>query len=82
MVAVYERVRADVLRGQGRPEGLGAFVFHGFAEGLKLLCRSTGASAAAAPRPSSPPSVARDRELLHLLANMVLQSQSEVMHVY
>ena len=82
MVALYERLRAEVLRGEARPEGLGAVVFHGFAEGLKLLCRATGASAAAAPRLSSPSAAPRDRELLHLLANMVLQIQSEVCHVY
>lgn len=82
LLAVYERLRAEVLRGQARPEGLGAVVFHGFAEGLKLLCRATGSSTTAAPPASSPSCAPRDRELLHLLANMVLQTQSEVMHVY
>ena len=82
LLAVYERLRAEVLRGQSRPEGLGAVVFHGFAEGLKLLCRATASSTAAAPQASSPSCAPRDRELLHLLANMVLQTQSEVMHVY
>ena len=82
MATVYEQLRADVLRGQAWPDGLGAVVFHGFAEVLKLLCRATGSSTAAAPRASSPSSTPRDPELLHLLANMVLQTQSEVMHVY
>ena len=82
MAAVYEQLRADVLRGQERPDGLGALVYHGFAEGLRLLCRITGSRVAPAPRASSPSCVHRDRELLHLLANMVLQAQSEVMHVY
>lgn len=82
MAAVYEQLRGDVLRGQERPDGLGALVYHGFAEGLRLLCRTTGSMAAAAPRASSPSCAHRDHELLHLLANMVLQTQSEVMHVY
>lgn len=81
MAAVYEQLRADLLRSQARPEGLGALVFHGFAEGLRLLCSATGTSAALVRAPSPQP-VSGDRELLHLLANMVLQIQSEVMHVY
>jgi hypothetical protein len=82
MATVYEQLRADVLRGQARPDGLGAVVFHGFAEGLKLLCRATDSSTFRAQRASSPPSTSCDPELLHLLANMVLQTQSEMMHVY
>ena len=81
MVATYELLRADVLRGQARPEGLGAIVYHGLVEGLKLLCSSAARSASSVQHASAP-QIARNRELLRLLANMVLQTQSEVMHVY
>jgi hypothetical protein len=82
MVALYEQLRADVLRGQARPDGLCALMYHGLAEGLTLLCSATGTSATVPHRESSPRPMPRDRELLRLLANMVLQTQSEVMHVY
>lgn len=82
MVAVYERVRAEVLHGQARPEGLGALMYHGLVEGLRLLCSPNATGAPVRPRALSPQPVRCDRELLRLLANMVLQTQSEVMHVY
>lgn len=81
-VALYERLRADVLRGQARPEGLGAVIYHGLIDGLMLLCSASTRGVTPAQCTAASPPVARDRELLHLLANMVLQSQSEVMHVY
>src|SRR6202012_4536215 len=34
VVARYEQLRTDVLRGQARPEGLGAVVYHGLLEGM------------------------------------------------
>ena len=82
MVAIYELLRADVLRGQARPEGLGAVIYHGLVDGLTLLCSSTARGATPAHRAATLQSVPRDRQLLRLLANMVLQTQSEVMHVY
>jgi hypothetical protein len=82
MVATYELLRADVLRGEARPEGLGAVIYHGLIDGLMLLCSSTLRGAVSAQRASAPQPSACDRELLRVLANMVLQTQSEVMHVY
>ncbi len=82
MVAMYEGLRAEVLRGQARPEGLGAVIYHGLIKGLTLLCASGGRSEVPVSRASSPQGVPHDRELLRLLTNMVLQTQSEVMHVY
>lgn len=82
MVAIYELLRADVLRGQARPEGLGAIIYHGLIDGLTLLSSSSSCGGAPAQRPSTSQPVARDNELLRLLVNMVLQTQSEVKHVY
>jgi len=82
MVATYELLRAAVLRGEARPEGLGAVIYHGLIDGLMLLCSSGPRSAASAQRASTAQPIGSDRELLRVLANMVLQTQSEVMHVY
>ena len=83
MVSAYEQLRAEVLRGEARPEGLGALVYHGMIEGLKLLGTSSGGGGSpAALAVSSPRPIAHDRDLLHLLTNMVLQAQSEVTYVY
>jgi hypothetical protein len=82
MVAMYEQLRADVLLGRPRPEGLGAVIYHGFVDGVASLCSSTDCEAARVHRPSIPRSSVCDHELLRLLTNMVLQTQSEVMHVY
>lgn len=82
LVATYELLRAEVLRGQARPEGLGAVIFHGLIDGLSLLCSSSTHVGSSAQRASSVQPIARDRDLLRLLANMVLQTQSEVKHVY
>jgi len=82
MVAMYERLRADVLLGRARPEGLGAVIYHGLVDGVASLCSSTDCEPAPAHRSSTPRSSVCDHELLRLLTNMVLQTQSEVMHVY
>ncbi len=81
-MALYEQLRAQVLCGQARPEGPGAIVYHGLVDGLQLLLASAACEAASVPRVPALPPIAHDRELLRLLANMVLQTQSEVMHVY
>jgi hypothetical protein len=82
MVATYEQLRSDVLLGRARPDGMGAVIYHGLLDGVALLCSAPDRGALhmqrlAAPRPPVP-----DGEVLRLLTNMVLQTQSEVMHVY
>lgn len=81
-VALYETLRTAVLQGQARPEGLGAILYHGLIDGLSVLMRTVSESIPAIPRSSSSITVAGDPELLRLLANMVLQTQSELKHVY
>lgn len=79
---MYESVRAEVVDGHARPDGLGAVVYHGLVHGMTLLAGSMRTGTSATPRSPTSIAVARDPELLHVLANMVLQTQSEVMHVY
>jgi hypothetical protein len=79
----YEQMRARVINGQPYPDGLTAIVYHGMTRGLAVILTETAPNVA-----SSPPQVCASEgvsftgELLRLIANMVLQSQSEVMHVY
>ena len=82
-VQVYEELREQVVREQARPDGLGAIVFHGMWCGLSLLLQtpptSTSFSAGAA-RPLPP--VTHDPQLVRLLANMVLLTQSKEEYAY
>ena len=74
-----------MLLGQARPDALGAIVFHGMAQGLRVLL-----STAVSPPPSLivPPTSAvaptgtLDRQLVRLLADMVLATQLELHHVH
>ena len=81
---VYENLRAEVLCDQARPEGVGAIVFHGMWVGLVVLAAASAApvlSVRSAPV-VPPPEVAHDRQLVRLLANMVLAAQSQVHYAY
>ena len=77
----YETLRGAALAGQGRPAGLAALRFHGMLHGLGVLARSPGQ---ASPETVAPPPrcVAVDDQFVRLLANLVLRTHSELMHVY
>lgn len=87
-LATYERLRGEVLAGRARPEGLGAIVYHGLIEGLRRVCAASPCIATVTARPAAgvdgagPLPAACQPDLLHLLANMVLEVQAEVTHVY
>jgi hypothetical protein len=82
-LSIYEGLRAEVLNREARPVGLTAIAYHGMVRGLMLMMTEVTAEPylPSEPVPFSE-AVTLDRELLRLLANMVLQSQSQVMHVY
>jgi len=83
--AAYERVRADVLLGQARPDALGAIVFHGMWQGLLVLLStavSPSSSLIVPPTSAVAPTGTLDRQLVRLLADMVLATQREVHHVH
>ena len=80
----YERVRADVLAGLARPDALGAIVFHGMWQGLRVLL-STSTTSSTSPIVSPPvaaPTGTLDRQLVRLLADMVLATQLEIHHAH
>ena len=80
----YETLRSEVLQGQGRPDGLGAIVFHGMWGGLVvLLCGTPSPSISSPAIPDSTPTpVAHDPQLVRLLANMLLLTQSKDEYAY
>lgn len=70
-----------MLNDQARPEGLGAVVYHGMLRGLSVIL-SEVAPSHRGTRGSVAPIVGHDRDLVHVMANMLLLAQSEVRHVY
>ena len=81
--AAYERVRADVVAGRGRPEALGAVIFHGMWQGLRVLlstCAATSPTVIVSSPSAAAPTGTHDRQLVRLLADMVLATQLEVHH--
>jgi hypothetical protein len=79
---VYERLRAEVLCGQARPDGLGAVVYHGMLDGLAVMMSVAAPHVICQPPTAVIPGIRGDRTFLRLMANMILQTQSEVKHVY
>jgi hypothetical protein len=74
-----------VLGGQVRPDALGAFAFHGMWHGLQVLLSAAQAPSQASIVSPSPPatlSSTPDRQLVCLLADMVLATQLEVRHAH
>ncbi|MGH6637016.1 MAG: hypothetical protein ACREBY_00260 [Polaromonas sp.] len=80
----YERVRSQVIAGHAKPDALGAIIFHGMWQGLRvLLCAAnTRSSSNGSPSPAVAAASTLDRQLVRLLADMVLAAQSEVQHVH
>jgi hypothetical protein len=75
-------LRAGVLNGGGRPEGLAAVRFHGMVQGLALLLKGAAQPVAPTPKIESTSPIQHDRELIRVLANIVLRTHSELAHVY
>jgi len=74
-----------VLGGQARPDALGAFAFHGMWHGLRVLFSTADAMSHSANVPLARPAAAAstlDRQLVRLLADMVLATQLEVHHAH
>jgi hypothetical protein len=80
---VYETLRGQVLQCEARPDGLGAIVFHGMWRGLVvLLSAPPPASSSPAIPEATPVPVAHDPQLVRLLANMLLLTQSKDEYAY
>lgn len=76
-------MRADVIAGLVRPDALGAFAFHGMWRGLQVLFSARETSSSPSHKPSASPVASTgtlDRQLVRLLADMVLATELEVQH--
>ena len=84
-IDAYEQLRAAVVLGQARPEGLAAVVYHGLLGGLKAISAMVRTPNVVSPQVLSgvaPASAPTDPALLRLLANMVLHYAQESTHVF
>jgi len=81
-LATYETLRAEVIAGQARPAGLAAVIYHGMLRGLAVILTDVALPAVSAPRAPTSDINSVDPDLLRLVANMVLQMQSQVNHAY
>ncbi|MBU2851556.1 hypothetical protein [Acidithiobacillus ferrivorans] len=78
--STYEALRQDVLQGSPCHEGRAALRYHGMLPGLRILLQASTPTPIPTTRQTSP-RPASDPELVRLLANLVLQTYSEVAHV-
>ncbi len=80
---IYETLRTRAVSGGGMRSSLTAVVYHGMLHGLMLITSESMPIQQQRSIPiNSSSSSSLDPALVRLLANMVLQSQQEVMHVY
>lgn len=79
---LYENLRAAMLEAQPCA-GVVAIAFHGLWRGLQVLSVAPASAPAATTAPISLiPDATHDRQLVRLLANMVLVTQSQDCHAY
>lgn len=76
---VYEELRASIVMGQPRPEGVAALRYHGMFQGLAILLKKPPLSAPPPGKDLRP--LARQNAFISQLANLVLYAHSEVTHV-
>lgn len=82
-VAAYEALRTTVIEGTPRPEGAAALRYHGMLHGLPLLIETATARSTHSPgHESVAHSLQPNGEFVRLLANLVLRTHSELVHVY
>jgi hypothetical protein len=76
-------LRTEVLTGCARPEGLVAIVYHGMLRGLAIVQVPTAEGTRQASAPAAGADAMQiDRDLVRLIANILLKEQSKENHVY
>jgi hypothetical protein len=82
VLELYESLRVGMLVAQPCA-GAAAIAFHGLWRGLQVLSFASASAPTVTAAPSSPtPTAPHDRQLVRLLANMVLATQSQDCHAY
>lgn len=81
-MTAYEALRRQVLLGEASPAGLSAVAFHGLIHGMAIIAHEMPEPTRSGAERPTEPEASRDRALVRVLANMVLQAHSEVRHVY
>jgi hypothetical protein len=61
---------------------MAALRFHGMAQGLAILLKAVSPPVVPTPKDLAVNPMQRDSEFIHLLANIVLRTHSELAHVY
>lgn len=81
-IHAYETLRRAVIDGTGSREGVAALRFHGMLKGMFMLAQAEDPHDIAAfhREPAMAPQPAG--QFVHLLANLVLHTHSELTHVY
>lgn len=83
LVTAYEVLRTTVIDGMPRPEGTAALRYHGMLHGLPLLIETATDWNTVVPKyEPTAYSLQLNGELVRLLANLVLRTHSELIHVY
>lgn len=82
-IDIYESFRKQLFEEQTYPQGVSMIIYHGILRGLHILTTQSNQSLLIKnPHENFQQSTQLNPGLIRLLANMVLCSQSEVMHVY
>lgn len=78
----YESLRAAVVEGRAQAPGAAALRYHGMWQGLAILGRSPASAAAPVTAATSATPLLADHAFVRLLANLVLRTHEELLHVY
>ena len=82
-VAAYETLRRAVIDGKAdHMEGVAALRYHGMLKGLAMFTQADVPRNSPAPHRESATAPQPPSEFVHMLANLVLRTHSELTHVY
>lgn len=71
-----------MLEGRARGPGAAALRYHGMLQGLAIVLRTTPSAATPVATAMTTKVVPADAAFVRLLANIVLRTHTELMHVY
>jgi hypothetical protein len=81
-VSAYESLRTAVLAGCPPRDGIAALRYYGMLHGLAILLQTTPTTVAMPVVTTSGGRFPADHQFVRLVANIVLHTHAELMHVY